>query len=212
MYLTIKRKATKEISSGNYFKRIDLKRSKTKDELSELSNNFNIMANNLEKLEQMRSDFVSNVTHELKTPLTSIKGFVEILLNSDLVNETKTVKKSLNIIDIETERLYNLINDILQLSEIEAKQKDSNIGLYNLNSIADEVLSLLKNSYEKKGITITKDIENDVFVNVNKDRMKELLINLLDNSIKYNKENGKVFLKAYKVNCEARENPNPGVR
>ncbi|WP_142368281.1 cell wall metabolism sensor histidine kinase WalK, partial [Klebsiella pneumoniae] len=79
----------------------------------------------VKKLEQIRTEFVSNVTHELKTPLTSIRGFVETLKNG-AIEDTSVAAKFLDIIDIEAERLYMLINDILQLSEIEGMRKDDN--------------------------------------------------------------------------------------
>ncbi len=152
---------------------------------------------NIKKLEQIRTEFVSNVTHELKTPLTSIRGFVETLRNG-AISDSNVAEKFLEIIDIEAERLYMLINDILQLSEIETKHSDSNIGTYELYPIVQEVISILQGVADKKGIMLKNDIERNLHITINKDRIKQMLINLIDNGLKYNNENGSVAVKAYK--------------
>lgn len=152
---------------------------------------------NLKKLEQIRTEFVSNVTHELKTPLTSIRGFIETLKNGAI--EDKSVStKFLEIIDIESERLYLLINDILQLSEIETQRTDSNIETYNVKSIMEEILSVLNVAANKKEIALSYEVSDSLSIYVNRDRIKQMLINLIDNAIKYNSENGYVHVKAYK--------------
>lgn len=152
---------------------------------------------NIKKLEQIRTEFVSNVTHELKTPLTSIRGFIETLRNGAM--EDKAVAKTfLDIIDIEAERLYMLINDTLQLSEIENRQKDSNIAPHNLKSIVDEVAPILQGVAEKKHVLLHWNIDENITIIANKDRIKQMLINLTDNAIKYNVENGSVYIKATK--------------
>ncbi len=152
---------------------------------------------NIKKLEQIRTEFVSNVTHELKTPLTSIRGFIETLKNGAI--EDKNVStKFLDIIDIESERLYVLINDILQLSEIETQQTDSNIGIHNVKLILEEIFSVLTVAANKKGVAIDFEVDDNLSINVNRDRIKQMLINLIDNAIKYNSENGHVLVNVCK--------------
>jgi two-component system, OmpR family, phosphate regulon sensor histidine kinase PhoR len=153
----------------------------------------------VKKLELIRTEFVSNVTHELKTPLTSIRGFVETLKNG-AIDDTTVATKFLDIIDIEAERLYILINDILQLSEIEGMRKDDKVSQNSLNVIIDEVLLLLSDSANKKNIKMELNIEPNLLILVNKYRIKQMIINLIDNAIKYNIENGTVFIKANKLN------------
>jgi two-component system phosphate regulon sensor histidine kinase PhoR len=153
----------------------------------------------VKKLELIRTQFVSNVTHELKTPLTSIRGFVETL-KSGALEDTAVANNFLDIIDIEAERLYSLINDILQLSEIEGMQKDDQVAPNSLNLIIDEVISLLQPAAAKKNIKIEPDIESNIIIMVNKNRIKQMFINLIDNAIKYNIENGQVTIKASKAN------------
>jgi two-component system phosphate regulon sensor histidine kinase PhoR len=152
----------------------------------------------VKKLEQIRTEFVSNVTHELKTPLTSIRGFVETL-KSGAIEDTAVATKFLDIIDIEAERLHTLINDILQLSEIEVMRKDDNLKENNLGSIIDEVILILDAAAQKKGVKLEVEADENIIMLVNKNRIKQMLINLVDNAIKYNVENGTVHIKASKA-------------
>ncbi len=154
---------------------------------------------NMKKLEEMRTEFVSNVTHELKTPLTSIRGFVETLRNG-AIEDKDVADKFLEIIDIEAERLFILINDILQLSEIETMGKDSNITEFSLEQLVAEVISLLENAAQKKDVTIMYDIDKSILIKANRNRIKQMLINLIDNGIKYNKQYGEVKIFASKEN------------
>ena len=153
----------------------------------------------IKKLENMRSDFVSNVTHELKTPLTSIRGFVDTLKNGAIHNE-KIAMKFLDIIDIESERLYHLIQDILLLSEIESKN-DYQIEFCEVNQVIGEVIELL----EPKSSEHTQLIFHpQAYVKpypCNRNRIKQLLINLVDNAIK-NTEVGQVQISCYSSDHE----------
>ncbi|HEX2946091.1 MAG TPA: ATP-binding protein [Clostridia bacterium] len=152
----------------------------------------------MKKSEQIRTEFVSNVTHELKTPLTSIRGFVETL-RGGAIYDASVAPRFLEIIDIEAERLTMLINDILQLSEIENAKSDTNIELNDLGEIICEVVSILTPEAEKKSVTVKSEAVGKIIVNVNRNRIKQMLINLIENAIKYNRENGSVHVKAERL-------------
>lgn len=137
----------------------------------------------IKKLENMRKDFVSNVTHELKTPLTSIRGFVETLRHGAIKDE-KIANRFLDIIDIEGERLYKLIEDILLLSEIES-MKDKNVSNHSIKQIVKEVYDILEPKASKKEIHLETYMGEDIIFRCNKDRIKQLLINLADNALNY---------------------------
>lgn len=140
----------------------------------------------IKKLENVRRDFVSNVTHELKTPLTSIRGFIETL-KSGALEDRETARRFLDIIDIEAERLYSLIQDILILSEIEQK-KDGQAVACNVDSCIRSVLELLEGNLNP-GVSISYEpAPYRKPYSCNPDRMKQLLINLLDNAIKYTEQ------------------------
>lgn len=140
----------------------------------------------LKKLENMRRDFVSNVTHELKTPLTSIRGFIDTL-KSGAMKEEAVANRFLDIIDIEAERLFSLIQDILILQEIESKREFERVPS-DLNECVNAVIELL-HPETKESIQIL--FEPQPYLKpfyCNPDRMKQLLINLLDNAMKYTEE------------------------
>ncbi len=147
---------------------------------------------NIQKLENIRSEFVSNVTHELKTPLTSIKGFTDTL-KSGAIKDEKVAERFLDIIDIEAERLHNLIGDILNLSEIETMKQDIAVQEYFFEDILNEVIAIIRPSADKKKVSISYKIDPSISkIMMNKDRLKQILINLIDNGVKYNKSNGEV--------------------
>lgn len=148
----------------------------------------------IRKLENMRRDFVSNVTHELKTPLTSIRGFVDTLKNG-AIKEEEVALRFLDIIDIETDRLSSLIQDILSLSEIETVVGDKNVDFYDLNDILGEVIDIIPK--DKPEVEIIADIQDGLpLFRCNRDRIKQMLINLIDNSVKYT-DHGHVKVTCY---------------
>ena len=147
------------------------------------------------KLEEMRSEFVANVTHELKTPLTSIQGFVETL-KAGAIDDKKVAEKFLDIIEIEADRLRTLINDILELSEIESMKHEKEKQRFFLLPLVEEVKSMLSNAANDKKVTIDVEIPQDISINANRNRIKQLLINLIDNAVKYNKTEGRVSVFA----------------
>jgi two-component system phosphate regulon sensor histidine kinase PhoR len=152
----------------------------------------------IKKLEQMRTEFVSNVSHELKTPLTSIRGFIETLRNG-AVKKPEVAENFLQIIDLEAERLSSLINEILQLSEIETMTQDKEINTYLLGPLVDEVLALFAEASAQKEISIAVDIPSELVITANRNRVKQMFINLIDNAIKYNVEQGWVRIKAWRT-------------
>lgn len=146
--------------------------------------------------QKMRSDFVANVTHELKTPLTSIRGFIETLRNGAIENKEVSAR-FLDIIDIEAERLHRLINDILMLSEIEMNQSDWESETFDLNALIDDVVVLLEDQAAERQVSFVLDNDPaELRVKANRYKLKQLLINLVDNAIKYNREGGQIFIDA----------------
>ncbi len=151
------------------------------------------------KLENMRRDFVANVSHELKTPLTSINGFVEtLIMNEDLPVEKRN--RFLAIIQKESNRLKRLIEDILLLSSIENKNNlvTENVLLYDVFKEIYEMVSYIANS---KKIDLYYNFEDkEIVVQAYTDYLKQLLLNLIDNAIKYTPEGGKVTINQFTLN------------
>lgn len=136
----------------------------------------------MKKVESMRREFVSNVTHELKTPLTSIRGFVETL-KAGAIEDPKIANKFLDIIEIESDRLGNLISDTLLLSEIESK-KETRREPCDVNEVITEVVDLLQPKVKEHVRLIFHPDASVRPYSCNRDRLKQLLINLVDNGLK----------------------------
>lgn len=149
--------------------------------------------------EKIRHDFSANVTHELKTPLTTIKGFGEMLENG-IITGADDVKKYGGTIFRESERLLLLINDIIRLSEIE--EQTIELESVRLDEAAFEVSDILSHKAQQHGVEIILDVQN-VTVMANKSYANELLINLADNSIKYNTKGGYVKIIVKDIGARA---------
>lgn len=142
----------------------------------------------IKKLENIRSQFVANVSHELKTPLTSIKGFAETLR---YVNDEATKEKFIGIINDEAERLTRLINDILTLSDLESSREYKTEEI-DVNSTIKDVVYLMQSVADKKKIDILLVSDKTLKIIGDRDKFKQMLINLIDNAIKYSEEGARV--------------------
>lgn len=151
----------------------------------------------IKHLEMMKSEFVANVSHELKTPLTTISGFVETLKKKVYYDEEKR-NRFLSIIDEEVKRLRRLIEDILLLSKLENKANKENLEKINIYRELDEIVYMLTPRANEKNISIDMFIKkNFSFYVCNRDWFKQMIINLLDNAIKYTNDNGGVKINSY---------------
>lgn len=151
----------------------------------------------LKKLEKMRKDFVANVSHELKTPITSIKGFSETLLDG-ASNDEEVLETFLTIILKESERLQSLLQDLLDLSKIEETTFALNRQDFNIVNLLDEITTLLTSRSKEKAINLQFDktnLSNEIVINADFDRIKQLFINVINNAITYSPENGQVTIK-----------------
>ncbi|KGG79753.1 histidine kinase [Caloranaerobacter azorensis H53214] len=151
----------------------------------------------IRRLERMRKDFVANVSHELKTPLTSIRGFIETL-KTGAVEDKEIRNKFLDIIDIETSRLTNLIEDLLLLSQIENTNEMTKKDIIDVNKAIEEVIQVLEELAKKRGVRLIEKVNRKLpNLSGNKGWFKQMLINLIDNGIKYTPEGGTVTITAY---------------
>lgn len=148
----------------------------------------------LKKLEQIRKDFVANVSHELKTPITSIKGFSETLLDGAMKDE-QTLHFFLSIILKESERMQSLIQDLLDLSKIEQQGFQLELRKCNVNEFLKEIHHLLDRKAKEKNIDFILDVPDEpVFIEGDPHRLKQIFINLASNGIMYTPAGGKVTL------------------
>jgi len=153
----------------------------------------------IRRLETIRSDFIANVSHELKTPLTSIKGFVETLLEGAL-DDKENNRSFLTIIQEHAERLNNLVNDLLSLSHLESNEIVLEKEDINLRQQVEGVILGFKSQLKKKNIEVKDELLANLSIKADKNRIEQVFTNLIDNAIKFNKEKGFVRIYSQDVN------------
>lgn len=142
------------------------------------------------RLERVRSDFAANVSHELKTPLTAIKGFSE-LMDAGLVADEEKKREYIRLIMKESDRLMGLINDILKLAELEnATEEPQRLEIVSLGNIVKEVQVVLEGKARERQVTLSAC--GDGSIRADQERIREMVINLVDNAVKYNRPGGRV--------------------
>lgn len=157
----------------------------------------------LEKLERLKSEFISIVSHELRTPLTSIKNSLDILLSGRCGEITPSADKFLTMGRKNVQRLSGIINDLLDLSKIEAGKMDFNFKEINIHSVIDYVKSTLSEVAKTKNLTlITDETENLPAINADSQRLEQVLTNLVSNAIKFTPEGKTITIKSNLINAE----------
>ena len=149
------------------------------------------------RLAALRSDFISNVTHELKTPLTSIRMYAESLIMKRVKAESGQTKY-LSIIVNESERLSRMISNILEFSKMEKARQEYHPVETNLSEILRTAISDMNYWLEKKGFNIVTEIEDDIIVTVDPEKFYQVYSNLLSNAIKYSGDSKKIYVRLYK--------------
>ena len=153
----------------------------------------------IRKLETVRSDFIANVSHELKTPLTSIKGFIETLLEGAL-DDKKNNRNFLMIIQEHAERLNNLVNDLLSLSHLESKEIVLEKKDIDVHQLVERVILGFTSQLKKRHIEVNNELPAGLSMKADKNRIEQVFTNLIDNAIKFNKEKGTVKIYSHDVN------------
>ena len=149
----------------------------------------------MRRLEKVRSDFVANVSHELKTPLTSIKGFVETLLSGAL-EEKENSREFLKIIQEQADRLDALSNDLLNLASLEEPGIAFKKEKVNLKALTDKALAVFDAELKKKEIKTANELAEDLSVSADKNKIEQVFTNLIDNAVKFNRQNGSITIRS----------------
>lgn len=181
--------ATDRIAAGDYSVRLDLKRPQ---EMRQLAQKFNHMAQELASVEILRNDFVRDFSHEFKTPIASIRGFARALKWEGLSPEERN--EYLDIIIAEAERLSNLSQNVLYLSKVESQAILTGTTRFNLSEQIRLVVALLDEKIEAKRIDIAFE-GDEYFVEGNEEMLRQVWINLLDNAIKFCPEGGRIEIR-----------------
>lgn len=164
------------------------------EELTPFINMIKQQHQDIMKNARMRQEFTANVSHELKTPLTSISGYAE-LIETGMASQEDTIRFA-NGIHKSANRLLTLINDIIRLSELDGAQEETPMERLNLYQLADTCVEMLSLNAQKHHVTLSLN-GSESYITGNKQMIEELLYNLCDNAIRYNKENGSVVVEVY---------------
>ncbi|KMT22061.1 sensor histidine kinase [Clostridium cylindrosporum] len=182
----------KQIAKGEFNNRVDIV---SNDEIGDLAVSFNYMADSLEDLENMRRSFIANVSHELRSPMTSINGFVEGMIDGTIPIEKW--ERYLKVVDGESKRLIRIINDLLDLARLESGEFSMRMGSFELNEfISDSIIKFEDRIYQKNINMNVILMKNGVTVKGDKDRLNQVLTNLVDNAIKFVPEGGTIEVSA----------------
>lgn len=185
--------AAKRFANGEVKKRVNINSS---DEIGELANSFNIMAESLEKVENNRRDFISNVSHELRSPITSIKGFIAGIIDGVIPKDKESYY--LERVYSEIGRLTRLINDLLDLSSIESGKLKFNIKKIDINELIRLCMINNERKIKEKGILSHVVLQGkNCYVNFDEDKLIQIITNLLDNAIKYCSDYGIIRISTY---------------
>lgn len=188
--------ATKKVALGDYNIELETKRE---DEIGELTNNFNKMTRGLKSTENLQKEFINNVSHEIKTPVSSIEGFAKFLKDDNLTNEER--EEYANIIIEEAQRLENLTGKILKLSKLNNQEMITNKQEILVSEQIRRAISLLEPKWSKKDIKINVSLEEKAFLG-DEDLTFQVWVNLIDNAIKFSNDNSTIDIKLYEKNKE----------
>ncbi|NLI91181.1 MAG: HAMP domain-containing protein [Peptococcaceae bacterium] len=172
----------------------------TGDELDKMAQAFNSMKNKITAAENMRREFIASVSHDLKTPLTTINGFVQGMLDGLVKPEENT--KYLKIIKEETQRLIGLTGDILELAKLQSGGINLQRKYFNLKELLEKTLESTGFQCNTKKTLISMDCPENIELYADEERFRQILINILDNAFKFTPENGEIILKASQLERE----------
>ncbi|QOS97965.1 HAMP domain-containing histidine kinase [Brevibacterium sp. JNUCC-42] len=181
-------KATRKLAEGNYSIKLDISR---KDEIGDLATNFAQMTKSLKQLEEMRQEFVSNVSHEIQSPLTSIQGFSQAIRTGEISEEEK--ETYLEIIEQESRRLSSLSKQLLTLASLEKETNLYEPSVYRLDEQIRQVLLMLEQQWQEKRLEIDLELP-ETMIYADQHLLSQVWINLISNSIKFTEPEGSIFV------------------
>ncbi|WP_026907979.1 sensor histidine kinase [Paucisalibacillus globulus] len=181
--------AARKIAKGDFSVRVEKTNRKNQDEVGELIDSFNHMTAEIEKIDSMRADFVSNVSHEIQSPLTSIKGFTKAIMDDVVPKDNQ--KEYLHIIYQEIERMSRLSDNLLRIASLDSEHHPYNPLSYRLDEQIRNSVLTTEPMWNKKKIDMHLNIE-PVEIYADKDLMEQVWLNLITNAIKYTDEEGTI--------------------
>lgn len=185
-------KSAKKLAKGDFSERIEIKKN---DEIGDLCQTFNNMANELANSERIKNDFISSVSHELRTPLTAIKGWSETIME---MKDPEMLSKGMRVITTETERLSSMVEELLDFSRIQNKRlllQRTNMDI--LAELADAVLICTERALKNNTVITYLEPDGVAMIYGDKNRLRQVFLNILDNAIKYTGADGLINVEAH---------------
>ena len=180
--------AARRLARGDVGKRVNIT---SNDEIGELAHSFNVMAESIEESDKNRRDFISNVSHELRSPITSIKGFVAGILDGVIPKDKENYY--LNIVYDEIRRLSRLVIDLLDISAMEEGKFKLNMVEFDINILIKQCIAKFDGKIRNKGVNVEVTFGREhEFVYADRDRLIQVLTNIIDNAMKYSNDNGNI--------------------
>ncbi len=187
--------AVHDYAAGNFDRRVEIKGS---SEMERLADSFNSMAEELQRLDQSRKSFVANVSHELRSPMTCIQGYVQGMLDGTIEGEERD--KYLEVVLSETKRLTNLIRELLDLSRFDSGKMPLNKSQFDINDLLLSVMFKYEKRIEDKGVEVEITFKQEpCIVEADSERMTQVITNLVDNAVKFVGENGRLTVWTHVV-------------
>lgn len=183
----------KRLAKGEVEKRVVVN---CNNEIGELAESFNMMAEFLEKSDTKRREFISNVSHELRSPITSIKGFIGGILDGVIPRDRENYY--LKIVYDEVDRLARLVNDLLDMSAMESGKFNLAITEFDINQVISLCILNLEHKIQEKGLNVKATFHNNrAYVLGDRDRIIQVVTNIIENSIKYSNDDGEIKIDVY---------------
>ena len=193
------RRASKDFATGKFDTRIKVS---GKDEIAELGAAFNNMAQSLSELEDMRRSFIANVSHDLRTPMTSIAGFVDGILNGAIPPEKQA--HYLNLVTLEIKRLSRLVTSLMDISRLESGDRKFNMKPHDICAVASRVLLSFEEKIESKELDVSFETSvGRIFIVADSDAIHQVLQNLVENAVKFSRKGGELRIKVIRHDNEA---------
>lgn len=189
--------ATKKFSQGKFNVRLPID---SDDEIADLERAFNTMAESLSELEKMRSTFIANVSHDLRTPMTTISGFIDGILSGAIPEDKQSYY--LGIIQQEIKRLSRIVSDLLEVSRLEAGSKKFEYSNFDIAEMARIIILTFENKINEKELQVEFDVSSEnIFINSDKDCIYRIIYNICDNAVKFAYDKG-----IYRISINEDEN------
>ncbi|WP_203227554.1 sensor histidine kinase [Calorimonas adulescens] len=186
--------AAREIADGKFAGDINIQ---SNDEIALLADSFNYMKNQLKKIEKMRQELISNISHELRTPLTTIRGFIQGIMDGMINPEEE--RQYLEVALEEVNRMTKLVGDLMDLSKLQTGSIKLYKSEFDVDSLVNEVVKGFDIECRERGIYVAAEVGEGLKVTADRDRIKQVLVNLVGNAVKFTPDGGNIVISAQQV-------------